>query len=253
MIYIRTAIPSDNAELCSLCEHAMQGSIGIAMERNPNFFIGSDVQCENSEVFVVYSDQNNEILGVFSIGTRRVWLDGKIKNIRYFSDLRLKNGSQRAQSLFAMCNFIASSGFLGGTIAQTVVFNENTGMNKVIDLLNRRALKQNIFQYYKHGSFVSHMVHVSSKPVKVKNKYNIERCNSKNINELQAYFEQEGPYHPFFPYFNFNELNNAYNRGLQIENFYIAREQGNIVGIIDRKSTRLNSSHIPLSRMPSSA
>lgn len=247
MINVRTAQPTDNAELCSLCEHAMQGSIGIAMERNPNFFVGSNVQCENSEVFVVYNDHNNEILGVFSIGTRRVWLDGKINNIRYFSDLRLKNGSQRAQSLFAMCNFIATSGFLEGTLAQTVVFDENTGMNKVIDLLNRRALKHNIFQYYQHGSFVSHMVHVSSKPVRVKNKYNIERANSKNINELQTFLEQEGPHHPFFPYFNFNELNNAYNCGLQIENFYIAREQGNIVGIMaywnqsEYKQTRIKS------------
>src|ERR1051326_9396587 len=33
--------------------------------------------------------------------------------------------------------------------------------------------------------------------------------------------------------------------------FYLGRYRGNQV--IDRKSTRLNSSHIPLSRMPSSA
>ena len=33
----------------------------------------------------------------------------------------------------------------------------------------------------------------------------------------------------------------------------VSRKEGLVAGIEDRKSTRLNSSHIPLSRMPSSA
>lgn len=252
MIQVRTAEISDNDALCSLCEHAMQGSIGIAMERNPNFFVGSNVQCENSEIFVVYNDQNNEILGVFSVGIRRVWLNGKISNIRYFSDLRLKNGTQRAQSLFAMCNFIATSGFLEGTLAQTVVFDENTGMNKVIELLNRRALKHNIFQYYKHGSFTSHMVHVSSKSIPLIKRYTVERATPNDTADMQAFLEKEGPNHPFFPFFNFTELGNAYHKGLTIENFYIAKESGIIRGIMaywdqsEYKQTRIKSYSKPI-------
>ena len=38
----------------------------------------------------------------------------------------------------------------------------------------------------------------------------------------------------------------------KVANFVIADETGN-TRVVDRKSTRLNSSHIPLSRMPSSA
>ena len=35
---------------------------------------------------------------------------------------------------------------------------------------------------------------------------------------------------------------------------YLLKEQGfEVIGVLDRKSTRLNSSHVALSRMPSSA
>ena len=53
-----------------------------------------------------------------------------------------------------------------------------------------------------------------------------------------------------FPGMQFRDPNNATNI---IDGVYIEESPTETIGIEDRKSTRLNSSHIPLSRMPSSA
>ena len=49
-----------------------------------------------------------------------------------------------------------------------------------------------------------------------------------------------------------NQTNgNTFSAGNFVLNYFAAGDFA--IGILDRKSTRLNSSHIPLSRMPSSA
>lgn len=247
MLIIRKATIADNDALCKLCEHPMQGSIGIALERNPNFFNGSYVQCEQPEVFLVYNQTNHEVLGMFSIGTRRVWLNRTVTKIRYFSDLRLKEGVQRVQTLFSICNFISNSGFLIDTIAQTIVFNENIGMNRVIELLNRRARKHSVFQYFKHGAYVSHMVHVSNKALPIKHFFEIAQAKQTDVQQMQVFLDIEGSKHPFFPYYNLQDLGSSYHLGLRLENFYLAKQAGEIRGILafwdqtEYKQTRIKS------------
>ena len=63
-------------------------------------------------------------------------------------------------------------------------------------------------------------------------------------------------YFPFFGYCNFYDYNEGEFSILYIENIYPIADIGKLKKIIlhtDRKSTRLNSSHTDISRMPSSA
>ena len=79
----------------------------------------------------------------------------------------------------------------------------------------------------------------------------------------KAYYNDQKVNVTIFPMRFDKELNNVtYNEQLNLDfkqNFFESRQGFIIVQIsvpkfyIDRKSTRLNSSHIPLSRMPSSA
>ena len=50
-----------------------------------------------------------------------------------------------------------------------------------------------------------------------------------------------------------NNVTFSHTEKAMIDKIYNAADDGKLFRSLDRKSTRLNSSHIPLSRMPSSA
>ena len=77
----------------------------------------------------------------------------------------------------------------------------------------------------------------------------LERINDIKIKDIKVKSQYKFPSNPKLPPYNFQVILLTANRG-----------QGKTVLVCnllnlerDRKSTRLNSSHIPLSRMPSSA
>lgn len=228
---IRPATASDNLLICKLCEHAMPGHIQIALERNPNFFAGSMVQCENPEVYVCTNDEDTLIVGLFSIGSRRVWLDGVVKNIRYFSDLRIADNMNRAQALFAICNYINTHQILHDTLAQTIVFDDNGRMKKVIDLLNLRSEKHHVFRYFKHGTYKSYMLNIKNKQAQADKKCIVRNANRNDLQKIEDYIKREASKINFFPYYSIYDLSNAYHKGLSIDDFYIAEKDHQIIGL----------------------
>ncbi|MDZ4667671.1 MAG: hypothetical protein SGJ00_07285 [bacterium] len=227
---IRAATLADNDALCELCEHGMAGNIDLALERNPNFFAGSYVQCEEPEVFVCEA-ANLNVVGVFSIGSRRVWLHGAVKTIRYLSDLRLDEHTQRAKALFFICDFINKEGFLKGNLAQTIVFEGNAAMHRVIALLNERAKKHPSYQYFKQGVYVSTLLNLKNKAAFVKQQYRLSRATKLDIKRMNDFMEREARLRPFFPYYVIGENQTPYTNGLHLGDYYIAENEHEILGI----------------------
>jgi hypothetical protein len=78
---IKKATADDNEGLCKLCKIPMKGNIMLTFERSPDFFAGSKIQSEDVETYTCFKKNSVEIVGVFSVGKRRVFYQQEIKKV----------------------------------------------------------------------------------------------------------------------------------------------------------------------------
>ncbi|MEO7293806.1 MAG: hypothetical protein ABIW34_11925 [Ginsengibacter sp.] len=228
---IDIATEDDNAELCSLCQIPSCGNIIFTMERSPDFFAASKVQSEQTEIYVCRNKSDNKIEGVLSVGKRRVFYKNEIKQIRYFSDMRILPQSQGSRLLYNVVRFITDNILQPSEIAQAIVFAENTIMLQLIQKLQYRSKKMSIFNFYPAGNYTSYMVKFSAGVKKANSKYHIKKATPGDVTQIQAFIINEGPKKNFFPYYDLKEIGRDYYQGLAIEDFYLAFENKKLIGI----------------------
>ena len=86
-IKIRLATEKDKDGLLKLTRQSpMQGVIGVRIDREPDFFALTKLRGV-SKVWV--AEKEGEIIGVFSCSRKKVWLNGKIKDVHYLADLKV--------------------------------------------------------------------------------------------------------------------------------------------------------------------
>lgn len=225
------ATASDNAELCALCQIPSGGNIQFTIERSPDFFTVSKMQCEQTEIYVCRNKNSNNIEGVFSVGKRSVFYHGQIKQVRYFSDMRILAQSQGSRLLFQVVRFMTDQVLVQDEIAQAIVFADNKVMLELIHKLQHRSAKMSIFNFYSAGNYVSHMVKFSGAISKKSVGYQIRKAITNDIDQMQEFMLKVGPKKEFFPYYNFKALGSDYYANLSIENFYLAFDNEKLVGM----------------------
>ncbi len=170
-------------------------------------------------------------MGVFSEGKRRVFVGKKIKNIRYFSDLRVPPTAQGSRILYEVTRFITENNILEVGVALIIVFAENKVMLGLINRHQHGAKKLSIFKYFSAGSYLSYMVKFSSTR-KIKGPHLINQATKEDVPAMQKLLSAEGPKKLFFPYYDFTLPSKTYYAGLTIEDYYDAFSEEELVGIV---------------------
>jgi hypothetical protein len=73
-----------------LKDNPMHGTISLSFEREPYFFNASQIE-GNNHITLLSRNLENQIVGMGSRSSRLYWVDGKLTNIGYMSQLRLLN------------------------------------------------------------------------------------------------------------------------------------------------------------------
>jgi hypothetical protein len=243
---IEPAAENDNEALCALCSIPMKGNISLSFKRSPNFFAGSAIQCEKTEVYVCRRKDDHHIYGVFSVGKRRVFYQNIVQDLRYFSDLRIHPNVQGARVLYQITRYITDHNLLEGSFAQTIVFADNTLMLKLIESLNQRAGNLSIFKYYPAGNYNSYMVKFSRFKVQNHGDVTVRKANENDIESMNEFIQSNGGTKNFFPFYDFSQLDTPYYKGLSIDKFYLAIANGEIIGIAgvwDQKAIKQTKIH----------
>lgn len=130
----RQATAADHAALERLFALTPMGHhIRIRIERSPDFFATTRVQCDDPQVFG-YFDEEGEAVAISSAGLRDVWLDG-LRPMRYLSDLRIHPAHQGAGLLARGFRRLRRDIMQPGEWAQTLVLGDN---KKALSLLQSR-------------------------------------------------------------------------------------------------------------------
>ncbi len=227
--HFREALPRDNAQLLALVSAPMPGDIAIAFRREPDYFTGAQVQYEHCEIYVC-EHEGQEIVALFSIGTRRVWVNGKICSVRYFSDVRIHPGFRKSSVLYRLVRFIERKQFLEGQFAQTIVFSSNQEVLRILEK-KYRLQKYRYFNYFPLSSYFSYMISLGRIPFPLEPGLTVERACKADKAEMQAFHDREAPRRQFYPAYDFDRFEEPYYQGLRLKDYFLVREEGEIVGM----------------------
>ncbi|MGB0991941.1 MAG: hypothetical protein ACPG32_05680 [Akkermansiaceae bacterium] len=225
---IRRANANDNEAICQLMEAvSIDSDIDLLFERRPDYFLGAALQAEKVEVYVLAD--GDHIAGVFSVGIRQVYLDGKPRPIRYLCDLRLhpdqRSGIQLARGFRYIKNHILTE----GEFMQTLILKENVLATSI--LTSERAC---LPIYQNHGSYLTHFIPKQKTAPFSQENIMIRKAALNDIPMMDAFYHGVAASQAFSPVIDFSQISSgksAHYSGLQTEDFLLAEQDENIVGI----------------------
>ena len=235
-IVIDKAGPADNKGICELCKIPMAGDISISMGVDPDCFANAGIQNVIVELFVCR--KKSKIIGLFSVGKSIVYFDGKPKMVRYLSDLRISPEFQKSLLLVQITRYIKRHILVDNEFAFAVVFSENKIMTDMITKVNQASLNNNALlkkaslpKFSLRGNYCSYMISLDNYRSISKYKLFIRRANTSDVRAMQLFFNQEASKKQLYPSYDFSHLHSNYYHGLAISDYYLAIENGVIIGI----------------------
>lgn len=222
--------PTHDAGIRDLCRIPVSGHISLALEREPNYYAGASIQCATPEVYVCLRAADGLVCGVFNIGYRRLFYQGQAVQVRYLCDLRIHPQHQRTSLFYRIVRFAHALGLCTqGLPAQTVVFADNETM---VDMINSRAKRRSTGIPYYHycGRLVTNMLTLR-RPLPYPAALSVRRAVPADGSLMRAFWQAEGAQINYCPYYDFERLGEAYYWGLSASDFFLAYEDGELVGI----------------------
>ncbi len=93
--------PSDEAECRALLRDPMEGTIRLALEREPDSRLAALIEGDRHHTVVARDRQSGRILGIGSRAVRKVWIDGRPQRLGYLGQLRRIPVMRRRMRLLA--------------------------------------------------------------------------------------------------------------------------------------------------------
>lgn len=242
---IRQACNQDSAGLLKLlAATAQQGSIRLTFERNPDYFYAAAVSSQRPEIWVM-EKPGHGIIGTFSIGQRRVFINGQPASVRYGSDLRIHPDFQGGRTLYRLFGTYRQQ--MQNEWMQTVILDENRASLSTVG-----SGRNTLPQYLPAGMFTTWLISLRRKK-NIADDPLTHPARTEDIAEMQAFFDREAASKQFYPCYDFSRIgsDDPYYRNIKISDFFILREHGEITALAglwdqkDFKQTRI-SGYAPL-------
>lgn len=228
---IRPASAEDNAGILDLITRTpQQGLLHLNFERDPDFFAGARVTCERPDAWVAtHSDAPEMIVAVINIGSRRVWLNGEVRVLRYGHDLRIDpahRGGLLLHRIFRRLKTVLAP----GEWMQTVILDGND-----VSLSTVGSGRAGMPTYHPCGHFSTYLLPTRRRRlVAVRGGPVLRRATREDVPRLQVFLDREGPRRQFFPVLDLAQLLDGgdYFRGLSPEDFLLALDGEDLVGVL---------------------
>lgn len=230
MIQIKPYSPADEEGIKALCRIPISEKIYISLEREPSYMTGALVQCEVPSVYVAL-DEQNKVVGVCNIGTRRLWYRQQIVSVPYLCDLRIDKSHKGLQILTRFSKIYLEMHGKGTFPGQTIVFSDNKLMLGLIEKRRYRSQLLKFPYYHSQGTYVSTFLQRTTIRQLAPEEFSIVPASKSNLEELQQFIYNESAKIDYFPYYDLSELSNAYYEGTKLDDFLILYKGNKIQGV----------------------
>lgn len=223
---IRPATAEDDGAILSLVRQTPQpGRVLLNFEREPSYFHGSSISCQQDDVWVARAANDNQVLAVVNIGRRQVYLNGTPVALRYAHDLRLApqaRGSRLLLRLFRELETVLAP----GEWMSTVILRDNE-----LSMTTVGSGRAGLPTYYPYGDITTHLLFAP--PRGRQHGPRVTRATDADVPALREWLREQAPRRQFFPVYRFNALlaGSPYYRGLSLSDFFLAWRGRHLVGV----------------------
>lgn len=226
---IRPATFADGPRILDLIRRTPQpGLVTLNFERDPDFYLGACVTCEDPDVWVAEA-ADGPLLAMFNIGRRTIYVNGEPQRVRYAHDLRVDvsaRGGLLLHRLFRQLRRVLAD----GEWMQTVILAENR-----LSLDTVGSGRAGLPVYYPCGEIETGLLSTSfARRPRRDPEIDIVRASVADIPAMQEFLDSQAPLRQFFPLYNLGGMlvEDRYFNGLSPESHLLALRRGVIVGML---------------------
>jgi hypothetical protein len=230
--HYKLATQHDDPELRRLLrENPFEGSICLSLEREPNYFLASNIEGEFHETLVVRDTRTNQIIGAGNRSVRSLYVNGEIREVGYFSGLR---ADLKYQHGLALARFLGK-----GWAWLRERHKDGRAKFYLMSIVSdnhpaRRLLGSNLPHYPRlllHTHMFTYAIH-PARPKKESTRIKITRAVSDSIPAIVDCLQRNGLRRQFAPYWTEITLLSPLTPGLSISNFFLAQSGTRVRGCL---------------------
>ena len=233
--HIRPASEADDARILSLIRRTPQpGRLVLNFEREPAFFAGARVSCQQPDVWVAECGQGgDELAAVFNIGYRSLYINGAPQTVRYAHDLRIDPRYRGSLLLVRMFRRLRQM-LQPGEWMQTVILADNEASLGTVG-----SGRAGLPTYYPAGDIDTSLLFAA--PRGVRGRLRVAQASHQDLPAMQALLDEQGPRRQFFPCYQLQSMlsGDAYFAGIRPDSFWLAwsgRQLVGMAGLWDQKA-----------------
>jgi hypothetical protein len=253
------ATPADDPAIRRLlADNPVPGQVTVTYEREPNYFLGCGVMGHFCQVLVARHQPSGAVVAVASRSTRPLFVNGQAEEVGYIGQLRVDErfrGRWVVSGGFRYFHHLHTDGRVSGYITTIIegnteahgilvdrarrhfpVYREIDRLCTLAIILRRSSKLRGAWRLRAFGGVVrSNFTHQSRRPPSgaPRTTLQVSSASPADLPTIAAFLQQHGSTKQFFPVYSEADFgNNPTTLGFQLEDFAVARQHGEIVGIM---------------------
>jgi ribosomal protein S18 acetylase RimI-like enzyme len=226
---IELATEDDDEAIRSLLRREpMPGRIQVTFEREPNFWLGCGIAEEDCNVLVARDLEANEVVGLACRSTRRLFVNGTVRRLGYFSQLRIDSrfrGRWLVSRGFARLKRLHDAGPLPAYLVSII-----EGNREAVGVLVERR-RRGFPDLHPISDFRTLAILVNRARPALRNEPRILPARTSDLDAVARFLNLHGSNRQFALYWAEESLAHLAPFGLRAEDFRIARRGDRIVGV----------------------
>lgn len=220
----------DDTELRALLRrNIMEGDIAVSFRREPSYFYAAAVQGREVQVYKGVDTRSGALAGLGGRFVLPAYVNGERMDIGYLADLRVEADYRSGIGLRRGYDFLRRLHEMQPLpIYTTMILKGNKAALTTI-AANRAGMPG-----YRPQGFVHTPMMTLGWPKKALHIQGVEISNAKaeDIAEIFAFINRQHQRRQFAPHYAASDLGTARLRDLKAEDFFVARRQGEIIGVL---------------------
>lgn len=219
-----------------LSENPMPGEISVAFHRKPSYFYGAGVQGKFHQTLIVRDQRTGDPAGCISRAVKPVFINGKVADIGYLSNLRLKPEFRGGTLIARGCGYLRElHRDARAPVYLLTIIEDNTGAVNL--LTSGRAGLPSCFDL---GRYITYAINIYRKKPPIESVVGVVRGSADCLDEIIDCLHRNGREKQFYPYYSKEDFTLPGDplRGFKVEDFFVALKNDQVAGVMGKWDQR---------------